>query len=154
MNNYYYSQQFNGYKDEVIPPGITMGQAGCAITVCAMLISYFNDRPLYPDDFLHWLHKHNGLTKGGRLYWSKVCEAAGGKLRMNTRPNPKPYEVTYGVRECLVNDRQHFVLDHPASAGKIIDPWDGQVKNFNSQRYTGKNMFFMGKKIKNKWPKY
>ena len=143
--NYYYSQKFGGYSSEVITPGPTMGQAGCAITACAMLISYFNNSPLYPDDFLHWLHQHNGITSGGRLYWNKVCEATGFKLRMNSKANPRPEEVTYGIRECLINGSQHFVFDHPTIPNKIIDPYDGKVKDFNSMKYTGKNIFFMGK---------
>lgn len=143
--DYYYSQRYGGYKDEVIIPGPTMGEKGCLITCCSMMLSYFNNNPLYPEQLLHWLHKHNGLTSDGRLIWSKICEAAGGKLRMNTKPDSKPGEVTYGIRECKLSGQQHFVLDHPRESGKIIDPWDGKVKDFNSQNYTGKNMFFMGK---------
>lgn len=146
MSDYYYSQRYGGYKDEVIIPGPTMGEKGCLITVFAMILSYFNNSAYFPEQMLHWLHKHNGMTSDGRLYWQKLCEAAGGNLRMAIKPNPKPGEVTYGIHECKVSGQQHFVLDHPSQVGKIIDPWDGRVKPYNSQEYTNRDIYYMGKK--------
>ena len=150
MNNYYYSQKYGGYAKEVIIPGPIMSDKGCAITCAAMLISYFNDSALYPDDFLHWLHEHNGLTSDGRLLYESVCKATNYKLRMSTVANPKLGETIYCIREVWYKGRagqQHFVFDHPSIPGKVIDPIDGSVKNYtNEHTYTGKNIFFIGKR--------
>ena len=150
MNNYYYSQRYGGYASKVIGTlgshAFTMGADGCLITDCAMLLSYFNDKPLHPDKFLEWLCGHQGLTTDGRLYWNKVNEAAGGKLRNSINNKPLPGETTYGLRQVIFGRFNHWVLDHPLIANKVIDPWDGQVYDYGKYRYTGRTMFYFGKK--------
>ena len=147
MNNYYYSQRYSVYANEIIgQPNLTMANYGCLVCDCAMLISYFNDKPLYPDIFLVWLKYHNGLTKDGRLYWIKVCEATNDKLKFSYKPDAKQGEITYGLRQVYFGRLNHWILDHPLIPNKVIDSWDGKVKDYNSFKYTGQNRFFIGKK--------
>lgn len=150
MNQYYYSQRYGGYASKIIGTignhAFTMATDGCLITDCAMLLSYFNDRPLYPDQLLKWLQEHRGLTNDGRLLWLKICEAAGNKLRFSLIPNAKQGEVTYGIRQVVFGRFNHWIFDHPLIANKVIDPWDGCVYNYKKYRYTGQNRFFVGKR--------
>lgn len=147
--NYYYSQRYYVYAQSIIGWSwgrkLTMASHGCLITATAMLLSYFNDRPLYPDQWLTWLLRHNGLTNGGSLIWAKVTEGAGGKLRYSTTPNARPGETTYGLREVKWGSQKHWVLDHPLLPGKVIDPWDGSVKPYlHEHPYTGRVIYFIG----------
>lgn len=144
--SYYYSQKYPVYANNVVPPGATMEQIGCLITAGAMLISYFNDSPLYPDHFLNWLHRHNGLEADGRLRWSAITDATGGKLRYSNKANARQDETTYGLREVLLgNGTLHWVLDHPITPNKVIDPYDGKVKDYNDFSYT-RSVYYIGKK--------
>lgn len=154
MNNYYFSQRFSAYTNQEIGrikdrKGnwiiYRMADSGCIITGVAMILSYFNDRAFYPDQMLKWLKEHNGLTSGGAFYWNKLCEAAGNKLRISSKPDPKPGEITYGIRGVYLANG-HFVIDHPLEVGKIIDPLDGRVKDYNFYKYTGYNTFYLGYK--------
>ena len=150
MNNYYYSQRYGGYASKIIGTisnhAFTMRSDGCLITDCAMLLSYFNDRALYPDQLLEWLKTHDGLLPDGRLLWNKICEAAGNKLRFSYVPNPQYGEITYGLRQVIFGRFNHWVFDHPIIANMIIDPWTGSALPYNSFIYTGQNRFYLGKK--------
>lgn len=152
MSNYYYSQNYGlyAYYGISVP---TMKDAGCLITSLAMLLSYFNDSAYYPEQMLSWGRKYGMLDAGGRTIFSKFCEAAGNKLRVDVPSNAKPGEKVYTVREInMPNGLQHWVLDHPLEANKIIDPLDGQVKDYGYYRasghgnYTGRSVSYIGKK--------
>jgi len=147
MNDYLYSQRYGAYANEKFRDpkyGLNMANAGCVITCCAMLISYFNDKALYPDQFLIWLKAHNGLTSDGRLYWNKVCEATANKLRFSYKNDVRPGETTYTLRQVYFGRLNHWVMDSPTKIGMIIDPWDGQVKYYSFYRYTGQHRYFHG----------
>lgn len=143
--NYYYSQRYPVYEWWGMT-NPTMGQKGCLVTATAMLLSYFNDSAMYPDDWLRWLRQNNGLTGNGNFLWHSLVEATDSKLRYSTKPNAKNGETTYGLRECWLSGQKHWVLDHPLEENKIIDPWDGQVKAYDAMKYTGRVVYYIGKK--------
>lgn len=147
--NYLYSQRYGGYTNKIIWGNLTMGRAGCVITNLAMILSYFNNRPFYPDQMLDWMQKHNGIMLGGRANYDVFCQAAGNKLRLSYTNNPKPGEIVYTMRQVYFGKAPdwHWVIDSPTQVGKIIDPWDGLVKNYNHEhKYTGQHRYFIGHK--------
>ena len=148
MNNYYYSQKYSVYANKLIVPGLTMAKGGCVITNLAMILSYFNDRAFYPDQMLDWMKKNNGILPDGRVKYDVFCKASDNWLRFSYIPNPKAGETTYGIRQVFIGSAPawHWIIDHPLIPNKIIDPYNGLVKAFNSFSYTGQARYFIGKK--------
>jgi hypothetical protein len=148
--DFYYSQKYWVYANSIIGYSnghpLRMADSGCLITDWAMVLSYFNGKPYYPDMALTWLLRHNGLTSGGLLKFPSMTEATAGKLRYSLTPNAKPGELTYGIRQVKWDSMNHWVMDHPTIAGKVIDPWMGSVKPYlHEHKYTGRNIFYIGK---------
>jgi hypothetical protein len=147
MNNYYYSQRYSGYGNKSIVPGLTMAVAGCFITDYAMILSYFNDRPFYPDQMLDFLKRKHYIQPTGRTEYRGLEDAAGFKLRFSYSNNPKPGEMVFTIRQVYFGKAPdwHWVIDSPTRIGMIIDPWDGRVKNYSDFKYTGQHRYFIGK---------
>jgi len=144
-NNYYYSQRYSGYANKRIANGYTMGTHGCYITCFAMILSYFNDKAFFPEEMLYFLQGKNYVLPDARVYNEGLEDAAGYELRFDYNVTPKEGEHTFGIRQVYFGPIGHWVMDHPFEAGKVIDPYDGQVKDYNSFSYTGQTRFFMGK---------
>ena len=145
MKNYYYSQRFPTYANKPIANGYVMATHGCYITDFAMILSYFNNRPFYPDQILEFLKHKNYVLPDARVYNKGLEDAAGFKLRFDYNITPKPGEHIYGIRQVYFGPIGHWVIDHPIIPDKVIDPYDGQVKDFKEFSYTGQVRFFMGK---------
>ena len=143
--NYYDSQKYHAYKDTPIANVFTMQSHGCYITNMAMILSYFNDRAFYPGEMLAFLKEKNYILGDARVYNKGLEDAAGFKLRFDYQVTPKPGEHIYGIRQVYFGPIGHWVIDHPIIPNKIIDPYDGKIKDFNSFAYTGQVRYFMGK---------
>jgi len=157
MSEFIYSQRFSAYKDRPIgwyldhkghTITLTMGGEGCAITCFAMLLSYFNKKAFYPDQMLSWLEANKGITRDGRVYWEALCRAAGGKLRLDTKPAKREGEnFCIGIRMMHFGNG-HFIMDNPNQIGMMNNPWTGKIENFSEyeQKYpaTGYNFFYLG----------
>jgi hypothetical protein len=144
--NYYYSQQYGGYANYGIGEP-TMKQAGCVITALAMILSYFNNRAFYPEQMLSWGRKNGMIDSKGRTRFEVFPRATNNKLRISVYSDCNLGESVYGIREVKLNSGQlHWVIDHPEIPNTIIDPLDGKVKTYNSQNYTGRRYFYIGKK--------
>ncbi len=146
MSDYYFKQTYSAYASYGIGEP-TMGNAGCVITSLAMILSYFNDSPYHPDQMLKWGRENGMLDKGGKTRFHVFPKATDYKLRMMTSPNAKPGEITYAIREVrLKSGLLHWIIDHPTIPGKIIDSWDGKVKDYALQNCTGRAYYYIGKK--------
>ena len=143
--DYLYSQKYSGYANKKIANGFTMATHGCYITCFAMILSYFNGRAFYPDNMLDFLQKKGYVLPDARVYNEGLEDAAGYKLRFDYRPTPKEGEITYGIRQVYFGPIGHWVIDHPTKVGKVIDPYDGKIKDYKSFSYTGQARFFMGR---------
>lgn len=122
-----------------------MGTHGCYITDMAMILSYFNDRPFYPDQMLEFLKRKRYVLPDARVFNKGLEDAAGFKLRFSYRVDPLPGDRVYGMRQVYFGPIGHWVIDHPLIPNKVIDPFDGQVKNYTDFAYTGQNRYFIGK---------
>lgn len=146
--NYYYSQKYGAYKNYGIGTP-TMYGAGCVITGLAMILSYFNDRPFYPEQMLSWGRENGMLTDRGYTRFDVFPKATNNKLRISDTNTASEGEVTYAIRECVLDSGlKHWVIDHPIESGKIIDTWNGVVYDFKSKKYkyTGRVNYYIGKK--------
>ncbi len=145
MNNYYYSQKYGAYAKIPIANGYFMGTHGCYVTCFAMILSYFNDKPFYPQEMLYFLQGKNYVLPDARVYNKGLEDAAGFKLRFSYHVNPKPGERVFGIRQVYFGPIGHWIIDHPLIPNKVIDSYDGKVKNFTDFSYTGQARFFIGK---------
>ena len=146
MSNYYYSQKYGGYKNFGIGEP-TMEQAGCVITGLAMILSYYNDSPYYPDQMLSWGRENGMLTEQGYTRFEVFPLATNNKLRLSSKADANEDEVTYAIRECVLDSGlNHWVIDHPIQADKIIDTWNGLVYSYTKYNYTGRVNYYIGKK--------
>lgn len=143
--DYYYSQKYHAYAKRVIAAGLTMASHGCVITCHAMILSYFNQRPFYPDQMLDFYQKNGYITPNALVYNSGLEDAAGFKIRFDYQNKPKAGETTYAVRQVYLGNQTHWVLDSPSVVGAIIDSYDGKLKPYKSFVYTGQVRYFFGK---------
>ena len=142
--DYYYSQQDPRWADEMLGRSrLTMRRYGCVVTGCAIFLSYYWGKEILPGKLLQWLNDHDGFNADGEILWEKICEFANYQLRYSLSPNPKKGELTFGIRK-VTWAGGHWVIDHPRLANKVIDTWDGVVKDYKHFRYTGRNRFFLG----------
>lgn len=144
--DFYYSQRYGAYANKNIANGFTLGSHGCVITCHAMVLSYFNGNPFYPDQMLDFYQRKGYVLPDARVRNSGLEDAAGGKLRFDYNNSPKPGETTYAVRQVYFGPIGHWVIDHPTQVGMIIDPYTGTVKPYKSFVYTGQVRYFFGKK--------
>lgn len=126
---------------------LTMSDFGCVVTSCAMILSYYLDRQVLPSELLKWLNEHNGFTAEGLLYWGKITEFSGGKLRYATSVAPQEGELTYGIRQVFFGRYNHWIIDHPRTANHVIDPFYGKIAKYDEWRYTNNNRYFFGKPL-------
>jgi len=145
MKNYYYSQRFSAYANHKIANGYTMATHGCYITCFAMILSYFNNAPFYPDQMLDFLQRKGYVLPDARVMNSGLEDAAGGKLHFDYHVRPRLGEHTYGIRQVYFGPIGHWIIDHPLIPDMVIDPWDGRVKDFEDFAYTRQTRFFIGK---------
>ena len=146
MSDYYFKQTYSVYKNYGIGEP-TMQQSGCVITGLAMILSYFNDKPYYPDQMLSWGRENGMLTSHGYTRFEVFPKATNNKLRLSTKADAKEDEVTYAIRECVLDSGlNHWVIDSPNVSGKIIDTWNGQLYDYGKYNYTGRVYYYIGKK--------
>lgn len=144
--NYHYSQKDPRWaKMKLGHSGLTMRDFGCVVTSCAMMLSYFYDREVLPSELLKWLNQNHGFTGDGLLYWQKIEQFTGGKLRYNRKFQNA---TTYTVRQCVFGRFNHWLIDSPVSVGKVIDPLPGQERGYKSYQWTGRNRAFYGIPVK------
>lgn len=145
MEEYYYSQKYHAYANKKIANGYIMASHGCYITCFAMILSYFNHKAFYPEQMLKFLQRKGYILPDARVYNSGLEDAAGNELRFDYHETPKIGEHIFGIRQVYFGPINHWVLDHPIIPNKIIDTYDGKVKDYNHYSYTGQVRFFMGK---------
>lgn len=131
--NITYSQNDPRWKNKLIGvSGLTMGQAGCAITSCAVIATRICKKIIEPDKLLVYLNAFGGFDRYGRIYWAKVADYInknGGKTAFTWNPIGARYvlrAVKWGIWE-------HWVNVKPK--GLCIDPWDGQVKPIKQSKW-------------------
>jgi hypothetical protein len=100
------------------PTDETMGQAGCAVTSAAMVLSAYGV-DTDPDRLNQYLTTHSGYTDDGSLYWEKAAEVApGGQVEKAYEDAPSYALIDQNllagnpviVRLTLQNGRTHFVV--------------------------------------------
>ena len=96
----------------------TVGQAGCAITSAAMVLSAYGV-DTDPDRLNQYLTTHNGYTDDGWLYWEKAAEVApSGQVEKAYEDLPSYALIDQNllagnpviVRLTLQNGTTHFVV--------------------------------------------
>ena len=96
----------------------TIGQAGCAITSCAMVLSSYGV-DTDPQRLNQFLNAHAGYTRNGWLYWEKAADMAPyGQVEKAYEDVPTyallDHELLNGnpviVRLTLRNGTSHFVV--------------------------------------------
>jgi len=96
----------------------TMGQAGCAVTSAAMVLSAYGI-DTDPDRLNQYLTTHGGYTENGWLYWEKAAEVApGGQVEKAYEDLPSYALIDQNllagnpviVRLTLRNGTTHFVV--------------------------------------------
>jgi hypothetical protein len=96
----------------------TMGQAGCAVTSAAMVLSAYGV-DTDPDRLNQYLTTHGGYTENGWVYWEKAAEVApGGQVEKAYEDLPSYALIDQNllagnpviVRLTLRNGHTHFVV--------------------------------------------
>jgi hypothetical protein len=96
----------------------TMGQAGCAVTSAAMVLSAYGV-DTDPQRLNQYLTLHGGYTDEGWLYWEKAAEVAPGGQVEKVYEDPPSYALLDQnllagnpmiVRLTLRNGHTHFVV--------------------------------------------
>jgi len=96
----------------------TMGQAGCAVTSAAMVLSAYGV-DTDPDRLNQYLTTHGGYTEDGWVYWEKAAEVApGGQVEKAYEDLPSYALIDRNllagnpviVRLTLQNGTTHFVV--------------------------------------------
>jgi len=96
----------------------TMGQAGCAVTSAAMVLSAYGV-DTDPDRLNQYLTTHGGYTENGWVYWEKAAEVApGGQIEKAYEDLPSYALIDQNllagnpliVRLTLRNGTMHFVV--------------------------------------------
>jgi peptidase C39-like protein len=109
----------------------TVGQAGCAVTSAAMVLSAYGV-DTDPDRLNHYLTTHGGYTEDGWVYWEKAAEVApGGQVEKAYEDLPSYTLIDQNlmagnpviIRLTLPNGTTHFVV----VVGK--DGWDYLVQD-------------------------
>ena len=109
----------------------TVGQAGCAVTSAAMVLSAYGV-DTDPDRLNQYLTTHGGYTEDGWVYWEKAAEVApGGQVEKAYEDLPSYALIDQNlmagnpviVRLTLPNGTTHFVV----LVGK--DGWDYLVQD-------------------------
>jgi len=97
---------------------VTLGQAGCAVTSAAMVLSAYGV-DTDPDRLNQYLTTHNGYTDNGWVYWEKAAEVApGGQVEKAYEDLPSYALIDQNllkgnpviVRLTLRNGTTHFVV--------------------------------------------
>jgi hypothetical protein len=100
------------------PTDDTVGQAGCAITSAAMVLSAYGV-DIDPGRLNQYLTTHNGYTGDGKVYWEKAAEVAPGGQVEKAYEDPPSYALIDRnllagnpviVRLTLRNGHTHFVV--------------------------------------------
>jgi hypothetical protein len=100
------------------PTDETVGQAGCAITSAAMVLSAYGV-DTDPHQLNQYLITHGGYTDDGSLYWEKAAEVAPDGQVEKAYEDPPSYALIDQnllagnpviVRLTLQNGRTHFVV--------------------------------------------
>ena len=117
---------------ELLGPTIdTMGQAGCAVTSAAMVLSAYGV-DIDPQRLNQYLTLHNGYTGEGWLYWEKAAEVApGGQVERAYEDSPSYALIDQNllagnpviIRLKLRNGHTHFVV----IVGK--EGWDYMIQD-------------------------
>lgn len=68
--------------DEIGDSGSRMASEGCVVASAAMLLRYYGI-DTNPERLNRHLSRNQGYTKTGRIYWNKIAEVAGGRLRFS-----------------------------------------------------------------------
>lgn len=96
----------------------TLGQAGCAVTSAAMVLSAYGV-DTDPDRLNQYLTAHGGYTENGWVYWEKAAEVApGGQVEKAYEDLPSYALIDQNllegnpviVRLTLPNGTTHFVV--------------------------------------------
>jgi hypothetical protein len=96
----------------------TVGQAGCAVTSAAMVLSAYGV-DIDPDRLNQYLTTHNGYTDDGWVYWEKAAEVApGGQVEKAYEDLPSYALIDQNlmagnpviVRLTLPDGHTHFVV--------------------------------------------
>jgi len=96
----------------------TMGEAGCAVTSAAMVLSAYGV-DIDPQRLNNYLTGHGGYTENGWLYWEKAAEVApAGQVERAYEDLPSYAEIDGNllagnpviVRLTLRSGRTHFVV--------------------------------------------
>jgi hypothetical protein len=96
----------------------TVGQAGCAVTSAAMVLSAYGV-DTDPDRLNQYLTTHDGYTEDGWVYWEKAAEVApGGQVEKAYEDLPSYALIDQNlmagnpviVRLTLPNGHTHFVV--------------------------------------------
>ena len=114
-----YTQDDPRWTFELLGPTFdTMGQAGCAVTSAAMVLSAYGV-DIDPDRLNQYLSTHAGYTEDGWVYWEKAAEVApGGQVEKAYEDLPTYTLIDQNllagnpviVRLTLRNGHTHFVV--------------------------------------------
>lgn len=139
-NQYLWSQNDLRWKNKKLAAsGLTFGGYGCAMTGTNYIGNRENLRRKMPRPFvrpgeqwLDWMNKKakacnytNYLTKGGEIYWDKLCEFWGGTLVHQWHSFAKG-ERGYTLAEVKWGTYHHWIV--LLDGDLCLDPWDGKVK--------------------------
>jgi hypothetical protein len=100
------------------PTDETMGQAGCAVTSAAMVLSRYGVHT-DPQQLNQYLATHGGYTADGSIYWEKAADVApGGQVQKAYEEAPSYALIDQNlldgnpviVRLKLQNGHTHFVV--------------------------------------------
>jgi hypothetical protein len=120
----------------------TMSGSGCAVTSCAMVVSYFGSSK-DPRGLCKALSAGGGFTSGGAIYWQNVPAAAGGTVsyvgRWNscslTRINQELDGGYPVIVQVSLKGSTHFVVltGRSGSTYYLNDPAYGDTTTLNSR---------------------
>ena len=145
MNYNYLQTDKRWSKIKLGQSGLSMGNFGCVVVSCSIMLSYFLDREVLPSEFVKWLNENNGFTKDGLLYWTKVDQFSNNLLKFRGEEGTKEYKIF----QVLYGRYNHWVLQDPDDDNAVIDPLGGTNPK-NHYRFTGKVREFSGIPVKEK----
>ena len=135
--------------------GLNFGQAGCAMTATNYIGNRENMRRGLPRPFvrpgqgwLDWMNAKakacnytNYLTRGGDIYWDRLCEFWGGTMTHQMHPFV-PGESGYILAQVQWGSFHHWIV--LLDGDLCRDPWDGQIKYRNQPqwKFTGLYQYY------------
>lgn len=141
---YLYSQLNPEWGDlKMGKSGLTLKQAGCLLTNCAMIISDLMGEENTPEELLLWMNIFNGFTPTGELKWEVFLKYPIDKMGLH-QGKANAGETEYRIDAVWAGQIKHWILK---DGDKWIDPLTGGYISMTKYKFYGDIRILSGRKL-------